>query len=97
MVIGLVCVAIDASGLLTKSSSTAKTDIQGIGTVRYVSIEGGFHGIIGDDGRSYDPTDLSEEFEVDGLRVRFTANKTDLLSCHMWGEIVNLIAIQKLL
>lgn len=32
------------------------------GTVKYIDLEGGFFGIIGDSGKNYDPINLSEEF-----------------------------------
>lgn len=67
------------------------------GTVKYLSFEGGFYGIVGDDGRHYDPLNMPQEFRVDGLRVRFTANKTGNVSVHMWGHVVKLDSIEKLL
>jgi hypothetical protein len=73
-----------------------QTEINEKGTVTYLRFEGGFFGIIGDDGKDYDPMDMPQEFKVDGLRVQFTANYTDLLSYHMWGYIIKLITIEKL-
>jgi hypothetical protein len=66
------------------------------GTVKYLNFEGGFYGIVGDDGKHYDPLDIPQEFRVDGLRVRFTANKTSNMSIHMWGHVVKLASIEKL-
>lgn len=85
-----------------KSSGRDKVKIQGKGTIKYLSFEGGFYGIVGDDGKHYDPLNLPQEFRVDGLRVRFTAARdhavmTDnIVSFHMWGYIVRLISIEKL-
>jgi hypothetical protein len=61
-----------------------------------LSFEGGFYGIVGDDGKNYDPLNMPQEFRVDGLRVRFTANMTDNISIHMWGHIVRLVSIERL-
>jgi hypothetical protein len=69
---------------------------QAKGTVKYLSFEGGFYGIVGDDGKNYDPLNMSQEFGVDGLRVRFTANRTGKVSVHMWGHVVKLASIEKL-
>lgn len=71
--------------------------ISGTGTVTYLSLEGGFFGIIGDDGERYDPVNLDEEFQVDGLRVHFKARICESqVSVHMWGTIVEIIEIRNL-
>jgi inhibitor of cysteine peptidase len=86
-----------ASGLSIKSSRRDKKEIHGKGTVKYLSFEGGFHGIVGDDGKHYDPLNLPQEFRVDGLQVRFTAIATDhMVSFHTWGYIVKLTSIERL-
>lgn len=67
------------------------------GTIVFLSFEGGFYGITGDDGKHYDPTNLSTEFQKDGLRVRFEAKKLEgMASYHQWGTLVELITIHKL-
>jgi len=95
MMIGVVFVLIGASALSTQFRNNDGL-IHGKGTVRYLSFEGGFYGIVGDDGKNYDTINMPQEFKVDGLRVQFTANLTDYLSYHMWGYIVKLISIEKL-
>jgi len=95
-------VRIGASGLTIKTSQRDKGEIRGKGTVKYLSFEGGFYGIVGDDGNHYDPLNLPQEFRVEGLRVRFKATRdhaimTDhMVSFHMWGYIVKLISIERL-
>ena len=90
------------SGLSIKSSEGDKVKIQGKGTVKYLSFEGGFYGIVGDDGKHYDPLNLPQEFKQDGLRVWFKAERgqaimTDnIATFHMWGYIVRLVSIEKL-
>jgi len=67
------------------------------GTVVYLTIEGSFYGIRGDDGKNYDPVNLPEEFRSDGLRVRFEARELKGQgSVHMWGVLIEIISIQKL-
>jgi hypothetical protein len=62
------------------------------GTVTWVPIEGGFFGIISDDGKRYDPLNLPAEYAHDGMRVGFTAKtEPDMASFHMWGTIVSII------
>jgi hypothetical protein len=95
MIIGVMFVL---SGAFALSQFTNDDGlIHGRGTVKYLSFEGGFYGIAGDDGKNYDPINMPQEFKIDGLRVRFTANLTDYMSYHMWGYIVRLVSIERLL
>ena len=84
--------------LLFQSCSTDSGDNFSVtGTIVFLSFEGGFYGIKGDDGRSYDPINLPVEFRKEGMRVRFEAKELrDRASFHMWGTIVELVHIEKL-
>jgi hypothetical protein len=65
--------------------------IQTTGTVVWVPLEGGFYGIIGDDGTQYDPLNLPEEYAEDGFRIGFTAiEEQNVASIHMWGTIITI-------
>lgn len=65
------------------------------GTVTYVSLEGGFYGIVGDDGTNYLPLNLDKQYEQDGLRVAFEYEPVkDVATIQMWGEPVNLTFIE---
>ena len=67
----------------------------GMGTVTYIDLEGGFYGIITDEGTQLRPTSLPAEFRVDGQRVRFTAQTVgEQAGIFMWGRPVKLIDIQ---
>ncbi len=82
-------------------TSTQRNDdgdiLEGTGTVQYIELEGGFYGIVGDDGRQYDPVDLDDAFKEDGLRVHFRARAVeDMASIRMWGTIVNLVSIERI-
>jgi len=80
---------------MTDSSATEDGLIQGLATVRYQDLEGGFWGLIADDGQKYDPLELDEALQQDGLRVRFSARPDpDRMSTHMWGQIVELVEIE---
>lgn len=71
--------------------------ISAIGTVKYISLEGGFFGITTDDNKNLDPLNLSKEFQVDGKRISFKyVEKKDMASFHMWGEIIEIIEISEL-
>lgn len=88
--------AVDLPSEVEEPAETQKVD--GIkGTVTYIQLEGGFYGIKGDDGESYMPLNLKEEFKEDGLRVVFTVKeRRDVMTITMWGKNVQLLSIKKL-
>ena len=97
LIVVSICIALIVIIPLAINFNHANKVIHTTGTVIYVNLEGGFFGIIGDDDENYDPINLSEEFESDGLRVAFTAIKReDMGSFHMWGILIELIDIQEL-
>jgi hypothetical protein len=80
-----------------KTSAPSENQINTTGTVRFQEIEGGFWGIVADDGRKFDPMGLDAKFQKEGLRVRFEATPdADRMSTHMWGTIVSLSHIEVL-
>ncbi|MCD6192352.1 MAG: hypothetical protein J7L26_02650, partial [Candidatus Aminicenantes bacterium] len=64
------------------------------GTIKYVSLEGGFYGIETDKGEKYLPLNLPEEFKKDGLRVWFKAKLKRVTTIYMWGEPVEILEIK---
>jgi hypothetical protein len=67
------------------------------GTIVFHEIEGGFYGIVTDDGKKYNPINLDEKLKEDGLRVKFDANiKKGMVGIHMWGQYVEILNIEKL-
>lgn len=103
-VTAVVCVLLLSALLgyyLLRDEQTNRTeilaDISETGTVRFIDVEGGFFGIMGDDGKHYDPINLDEEFQINLLRVRFQANICENQdSFHMWGILVEIVEIEKL-
>jgi len=78
-------------------TSESEDTLVSTGTVVFLSLEGGFYGIKGDDGRNYDPMNLPVEFREDGLRIRFEGKElTDRASFHMWGRIIEIKHVEKL-
>jgi hypothetical protein len=79
------------------AKADAENRISATGTVRYLDISGGFWGIVGDDGKNYDPMGLAPAFQKEGLRVRIEAiPETDMMSTHMWGTLITLTHIETL-
>jgi hypothetical protein len=86
-------------GLFTSAWADAQKGqpIKTTGTIKHQGLEGGFWGIVGDDGQNYDPQNLSPEFQKEGLRVSFEAEtKPDAASFHMWGTIIEIKSMKKL-
>ena len=70
--------------------------VEGIGTITYIGVEGGFYGIVTNQ-ENYDPINLPSTYAVDGLKVEFKAKiREDLVSIHMWGILIELTYIKKL-
>jgi hypothetical protein len=68
------------------------------GTVRFMTFEGGFWAVRGDDNMTYDPVSgLPAAFQIDGLRVRLQAKRlSDTGTIHMAGPVVEIITISRL-
>ena len=74
-----------------------KTMLSDTGVVKYIDLEGGFYGIIADDGERHYPINLGQEYQVDGLSVRYTYRfRHDVASIHMWGKPIEIADIKKL-
>lgn len=77
------------------SRSPIHSHIKELGTIRYVSIEGGFYGFYPDSGGHYDPNNLPENFQVDGMRVMIEAiTHEDQITYHMWGTPIEITRIE---
>src|SRR5450830_1547588 len=63
------------------------------GTVQYIALEGGFWGIVSEDGKNYDPINLVEDFKKNGLRVQVEAKVQDRVGFHMWGTYIEIVNI----
>jgi len=67
------------------------------GTVIHVNIEGGFWGVIGDNGKNYYPQNLPEKFKRDSLRISFEYKVSEnQFSTRMWGQIIDIVKIVEL-
>ena len=64
------------------------------GEVKHLTIEGGFWGIVAEDGQRYDPGKLPREFEQAGRKVRVVARRTpDQISYRQWGQLIEIVEI----
>ena len=77
-------------------SETEDTRVE-TGTVKYITLEGGFYGITSRDNSNYDPINLSAEFRVDGLKISFKYKIcNEQTSFHMWGTNIELLEVNKI-
>ena len=83
----------NTGGTFTTQSSPQDPALQVPGTVKRVGLEGGFYGIIGDDGTHYEPTNLPAKFQNDGEHIRFNFKPVDGASAHQWGQLVEITDI----
>ena len=56
------------------------------GTVQFLPMEGGFWGIVTDDGRHILPLGLPKAYHKPGLQIRFTATPKRIMTTQQWGE-----------
>ena len=71
--------------------------VSGLGTILYQDLEGGFFGLVADDGARYDLLNLDEAFKHDSLRVRFQARRrTGVMTTRMWGQPVEILEMARL-
>jgi hypothetical protein len=69
--------------------------IMGQGTVRYIKLEGGFWGIITDNGQKILPKNLPKEYRKDGLRLSFEAREIKgMMTIQQWGTLSSLSNIE---
>lgn len=81
--------------VLPVTSDTSGARVTIVGTVQHASVEGGFYAIRADDGTTYDPTNLPQQFQQDGLAVEADARKQEnMAGIHQVGPIVQLIRIR---
>ncbi|MFX1551339.1 MAG: hypothetical protein ACFFB9_13400 [Promethearchaeota archaeon] len=95
LIVSSIGIPIFVIGQIIPSQNSNQNLIYGTGVITYVPLEGGFFGIISDDGNEYDPINLQPEFEIDGLRIIFMGQLLNLYSIHMWGRIIRILFIQK--
>jgi hypothetical protein len=94
---GIVLIVLLASCFLLSACTPYHEVFKENGTVKYVPLEGGFFGIVGDSGKQYYPINLSRDLMEDHIRVYFIAKeRQEYTGIYMWGRPVLLIDIIKI-
>ncbi len=57
-----------------------------VAEVRWVPLEGGFFGLVTEDGRKFLPLNLPADFRSDGLKVKVEGRTKDVITIYMWGR-----------
>jgi hypothetical protein len=78
---------------LVQVGSVREREISSNGTIRFIDLENGFFGIKADTGDEYLPVNLNTSYEIDGLRVFFSAYPANVSTIAMWGTPIRLITI----
>lgn len=82
------CGCSPSSDPLTRSANltNAEAEITFMAEVRWVPLEGGFYGLVAEDGRRFLPLDLPEKFQKDGLKIRVRGKiRKDVVTFYLWG------------
>ncbi|MCH7574993.1 MAG: hypothetical protein IIA59_07685 [Candidatus Marinimicrobia bacterium] len=67
-----------------------------LAVVSYIDLEGGFYGIITDDGEHHEPVNLHVDYQVDGLRISYKyTTLQDVASFRMWGTPIEILEIRE--
>jgi hypothetical protein len=67
-------------------SGSAQDEISFVGEVRWIPLEGGFFGLVAEDGRRFFPLNLPQEFKKEGLKIKVKGNiKKGIATVQMWG------------
>lgn len=82
-----------SAGLTRREGRAPHAAMRITGTIAFNAFEGGFWGVLGDDGRKYRPTSLPEAFRLEGLRVVIEGERSSAVSFHMWGMAIDVHSI----
>ncbi len=62
------------------------------GRVVHKKLEGGFWGIIDDEGREWLPLNFPEQLKTEGKKVNLTLREVDAETAVMWGQPARILA-----
>jgi hypothetical protein len=66
------------------------------GTITHVELEGGFYGIIADNGERYFPLNLDQPYQVNDLKVRIEGKiRKNVMTMTMWGTPFEILKIER--
>lgn len=67
------------------------------GKVVYQNLNGGFWGIVANNGNEYLPINMPEQLKKEGATVAVQLQEVDMMSMYMWGTTVRIISFHTLM
>lgn len=101
LLLGLFLAILTACGTVDHIEPFQDDNVEGpytslTGTVKYVEIEGGFWAIESEEGENYDPMNLPERFQKEGLSIEAEVKvREDVGSIRMYGTIIEIHTIKQ--
>lgn len=72
----------------------AEEEVSLVAEVRWIPLEGGFYGLVTQDGRRFLPINLPDEFRKDGLKVSVRGRIKEVPTIYMWGKPLEIHTIE---
>ena len=97
LVLSAICVSPSNRHILNELANSANSpqEIGFIAEVRWISLEGGFYGLVAEDGRKFLPLNLPEGCGKDGLKIKVRGNiRRDVATIYMWGTPLEIMEIE---
>ncbi len=93
--LGIFIIVILSIGIVSYTGCSHSVSSEIVGTVSYIKLDGGFWGIIGNDGKKYEPVNLDSKYRTDAQLVCLRAEiLADRAGSHQWGTPIKIISIE---
>ncbi|WP_196141031.1 hypothetical protein [Aliikangiella sp. G2MR2-5] len=71
----------------TMNAQVSDKQVQMKGTIQYISLEGGFYGIVTENGQKLLPMNLDKAFMQDGAIIEFSGKmESGMMTIQQWGK-----------
>jgi len=95
--LAIACGSFSLGSALAESAdlNNAENEISFVAEVSWISLEGGFYGLVAEDGGKFLPLNLPEEFRKDGLKIKVRGKiRRDVATIYMWGTPLEILEIE---
>ena len=92
----VLCLAVVPAAVSCASDEEKGGLITVTGTITYIDLEGGFYGIIADNGDRYFPLNLDQRYKVNNLKIRIEGKtRKNVMTTTMWGTPFEILKIER--